>query len=92
MRNQRRSGPGLPLQAEDFAGTGTTEDSNVHQTQIVKVYNVLRKHLEELLEKPLPLEQFRALITASTVTEQPFRERHHGRVQSFRLRDPPLRT
>jgi hypothetical protein len=38
----------------------------------VKVYNVLCKHLEELLEKPLPLEQFRGLITGSTVTEEPF--------------------
>ena len=42
--------------------------------RIGRLYNVLRKHLEELLEKPLPLEQFRGLITGSTVTESMFEE------------------
>jgi hypothetical protein len=42
--------------------------------RIGRLYNILRKHLEELLEKPLPLEQFRGLITGNTVTQQMFEE------------------
>jgi hypothetical protein len=42
--------------------------------RIGRLYNVLRKHLEELLEKPLPLEQFRGLITGNAVTQQMFEE------------------
>jgi len=30
--------------------------------RIGKLYNILRKHIEELMEKPFPIEQFRGLI------------------------------
>ena len=42
--------------------------------RIGRLYNILRKHIEELMEKPFPIEQFRGLITGNSVTEQMFEE------------------
>ena len=39
VRNQRCSRPGLPLQPENFASPRSTEDTDVHQIQIVQVMN-----------------------------------------------------
>ena len=42
--------------------------------RIGRLYNVLRKHIDELLEKPLSLEQFRGLITGNSITQEMFEE------------------
>ena len=42
--------------------------------RIGRLYNVLRKHIEELMEKPFPIEQFRGLITGNSVTGNMFVE------------------
>ena len=42
--------------------------------RIGRLYNILRKHIEELMEKPFPIEQFRGLITGNPVTGQMFEE------------------
>ena len=42
--------------------------------RIGRLYNILRKHIEELMEKPFPIEQFRGLITGNAVTEGMFEE------------------
>jgi len=60
--------------------------------RIGRLYNILRKHIEELLEKPLPVEQFRGLIAGNNVTEEIFAEARlintvyaagHGMVQGL---------
>ena len=43
---------------------------------IGKLYNILRKHVEELIEKPAPLHQFRGLIVGNKATEVMFKEAH----------------
>ena len=42
--------------------------------RIGRLYNILRKHIEELMEKPFPIEQFRGLITGNQVTDRMFEE------------------
>jgi hypothetical protein len=42
--------------------------------RIGRLYNILRKHIEELMEKPFPIEQFRGLITGNTVFNGMFEE------------------
>ena len=42
--------------------------------RIGRLYNILRKHIEELMEKPFPIEQFRGLITGNTVSNVMFEE------------------
>jgi hypothetical protein len=42
--------------------------------RIGRLYNILRKHIEELMEKPFPIEQFRGLITGNPVTGAMFEE------------------
>jgi hypothetical protein len=42
--------------------------------RIGRLYNILRKHIEELMQKPFPIEQFRGLITGQTVTNRMFDE------------------
>ena len=42
--------------------------------RIGKLYNILRKHIEELMEKPFPIEQFRGLIIGNAVTNTMFEE------------------
>ena len=42
--------------------------------RIGRLYNILRKHIEELMEKPFPIEQFRGLITGNTVSNLMFEE------------------
>ena len=42
--------------------------------RIGRLYNILRKHIEELMEKPFPIEQFRGLITGNKVTDRMFEE------------------
>jgi hypothetical protein len=42
--------------------------------RIGRLYNILRKHIEELMEKPFPIEQFRGLITGNPVTNIMFEE------------------
>jgi len=42
--------------------------------RIGRLYNILRKHIEELMEKPFPIEQFRGLITGNTVSSVMFEE------------------
>ena len=42
--------------------------------RIGRLYNILRKHIEELMEKPFPIEQFRGLITGNTVSKPMFEE------------------
>lgn len=47
----------------------------IHKTdRIGNLYNVLRKDIADLLEKPFPVEQFRGLITGGDVSEEMFRE------------------
>jgi hypothetical protein len=48
---------------------------NVLPTDLIgKLYNILRKHIEELVEKPAPLQQFRGLIVGNKATEVMFTE------------------
>jgi hypothetical protein len=42
--------------------------------RIGRLYNILRKHIEELMEKPFPIEQFRGLITSNAVSNGMFEE------------------
>ena len=42
--------------------------------RIGRLYNILRKHIEELMEKPFPIEQFRGLITGNPVSSAMFEE------------------
>src|SRR5215469_7682870 len=42
--------------------------------RIGRLYNILRKHIEELMEKPFPIEQFRGLITGNRVSAPMFLE------------------
>lgn len=42
--------------------------------RIGRLYNILRKHIEELMEKPFPIEQFRGLITGNPATNAMFDE------------------
>ena len=42
--------------------------------RIGNLYNILRKDIADLLEKPFPIEQFRGLITHGNPTEEMFRE------------------
>ena len=42
--------------------------------RIGRLYNILRKHIEELMEKPFPIEQFRGLISGNEVTGPMFLE------------------
>ncbi|HUZ95366.1 MAG TPA: hypothetical protein VMU57_10670 [Edaphobacter sp.] len=47
----------------------------IHNTdRIGNLYNVLRKDIADLLEKPFPVEQFRGLITGGDVSEEMFQE------------------
>jgi len=42
--------------------------------RIGRLYNILRKHIEEMVEKPFPIEQFRGLITGNAVQAAMFTE------------------
>jgi hypothetical protein len=42
--------------------------------RIGRLYNILRKHIEELMEKPFPIDQFRGLITGNAVSNCMFEE------------------
>lgn len=42
--------------------------------RIGRLYNTLRKDIEDMLERPFPIEQFRGLITGHAVTETMFHE------------------
>ncbi|MGB8481902.1 MAG: hypothetical protein WCE63_24140 [Acidobacteriaceae bacterium] len=42
--------------------------------RIGNLYNVLRKDVADLLEKPFPVEQFRGLITGGDISEEMFQE------------------
>jgi hypothetical protein len=42
--------------------------------RIGRLYNILRKHIGELLEKPFMMEQFRGLVTGNAITEKMFEE------------------
>jgi hypothetical protein len=48
---------------------------DVHATdRIGNLYNMLRKDIADLLEKPFPIEQFRGLITDGEISEVMFQE------------------
>jgi hypothetical protein len=42
--------------------------------RIGNLYNVLRKDIADLLERPVPIEQFRGLITGGDISEEMFKE------------------
>ena len=61
-------------QSHQRQGSSHPELDVLPSDRIGRLYNILRKHIEELLEKPLPVEQFRGLIAGNNVTKEMFAE------------------